>query len=329
MSGMRRRNVIALLAGGMAAWPLAARAQQPAMPVIGYLAPASSGDSPHFAAAFRRGLNELGLVEGRNVAIEYRFADHRIEQLPALAADLARRGVAVIVAFSTGPALAAKAATTTIPIVFTTGDDPAAAGLVSRLNRPEGNLTGVTFISATLGAKQLELLRSLVPNTELIAVLVDPSSAESRARSQDVQDAARALGQRLIVLDAGSDTGIDAAFASLAERGARAFFVSGSPFTNARKQRILSQAARNGVAGMYTNRDYPEAGGLISYGTSIADAYRQVGIYAGRIVRGERPADLPVLLPTKFELVINLKTAKALGLDIPPMLLALADEVIE
>jgi len=318
-----------LLGGAAATWPVTAGAQQHTKPVIGLLVPRSADESPHLVAAFSRGLNEIGLIEGQNVAIEYRYSDNRIERIPALAADLVQREVTVIAAFSTVSARAAKAATTTIPIVFLTGDDPVMAGLVTRLNRPDGNLTGVSFISSTLGSKRLELLRALVPKAELIAVLVDPNNPESRTTSQGVQEAAKAVGQPTMTLDVGTESKIDAAFASLPERGVRAVLVTGSPFTFAQMHRFVEQAARNAVVAMYANREFVAAGGLMSYGASIIDAYRQAGTYAGRIVRGERIAEMPVQLPTKFELVINLNTAKTLRLEIPPLLLALADEVIE
>jgi putative ABC transport system substrate-binding protein len=325
---MRRRD----FARGIAvfiACPFAAGAQALTVPVIGLLAPRSSDEAPNLVAAFRRGLNDIGLIEGQNVAIEYRYSDNHVERLPALAADLVSQNVTVIAAFSTLAARAAKTATSTIPIVFLTGDDPIVANLVASVNRPERNLTGVSFISATLGAKRLELLRALVPAGEPIAILVDPDSPESRTMSQDVQKAAQAIGQAITTLDVGTAGDIDAAFVVLQERRSRAALVTGSPFTYSRMLQFIAQAARERIAAMYAGRDYVAAGGLISYGPSIMDAYRQAGNYVGRIARGESIANLPVLLPTKFELVINLNTAKALGLGIPPTLLALADEVIE
>ena len=251
------------------------------------------------------------------------------ERLPVIATELARRPVSVIVAISTLSALAAKAATTTIPVVFMTGDDPVMAGIVASLNRPGGNVTGVTFVSATLGAKRLGLLRELVPNVKTIAVLVDQNSAESQSSLRDVQDAARLLGQQLAVLNVGTDGDIDAAFTALVHQRAGALLATGSSFISSRRDRLIALAARDAVPAIYQIRDFPAAGGLISYGASLSDAYHQVGAYAGRILKGAKPAELPVLQPTKFALVINLKTAKALGLDVPPTLLAIADEVIE
>jgi putative tryptophan/tyrosine transport system substrate-binding protein len=326
---LRRRELIALLGGAAVAWPLAARAQQPAMPVIGFLSPRTATDTVGLAAAFRQALNEGGYIDGRNVAIEYRWAANQVDQLPALAAELVGRPATVIAAFSTVGVLAAKAATTTIPIVFNTADDPVKAGIVASLARPGGNVTGITFVSAMLGAKRLQLLRALAPKTGLIAMLVDPNSPESVNQSQTVQDAARALGQQLAVLNAGTPSEIDLAFASLVQQRADALLLSGSPSFTTWRDQIIALAARHRVPTMYQFREFPAAGGLISYGASISDAYRQTGIYVGRILRGDKPAELPVLQPTRFELVINLKTVTALGLDLPPTLLALADEVIE
>jgi putative ABC transport system substrate-binding protein len=325
---MKRRAFI--LALGAAAWPLMARAQQGAMPVIGFMSPRAPDDeSRPLAAAFRRGLNEIGYVEARNVVIEYYWMEGQIERLPVIATELARRPVSVIAAFATVTARAAKAATATIPVVFMTGDDPVMAGIVPSLSRPGGNVTGVTFVSATLGAKRLELLRALVPNAETIAVLVDQNSPESQSQLRDVQDAARALGQQLVVLNAGTDGDIDAAFTALVQPRADALLASGSTFLSSRRGRLIALAARHAIPAIYQIREFPAAGGLISYGASLVDAYRQAGVYAGRILKGDKPSDLPVQAPTKFDLVINLKTAKTLGLDIPPTLLALADEVIE
>jgi putative ABC transport system substrate-binding protein len=327
---MRRRAFITLLGGAAASWPLAARAQQAALPVIGFLSIRAPDDvSRPLAAAFRRGLSETGYVEARNVVIEYYWMEGQTERLPVIATELARRPVSVIVAISTLSALAAKAATTTIPVVFMTGDDPVMAGIVASLNRPGGNVTGVTFVSATLGAKRLGLLREVVPNVKTIAVLVDQNSAESQSSLRDVQDAARSLGQQLAVLNVGTDGDIDAAFTALAHQRAGALLATGSSFISSRRDRLIALAARDAVPAIYQIRDFPAAGGLISYGASLSDAYHQVGAYAGRILKGAKPAELPVLQPTKFALVINLKTAKALGLDVPPTLLAIADEVIE
>jgi putative ABC transport system substrate-binding protein len=326
---MRRRQFITLL-GSAAAWPLAARAQQAALPVIGFLSIRAADDvSRPLAAAFRRGLSETGYVEARNVVIEYYWMEGQTERLPVIATELARRPVSVIVAISTLSALAAKAATTTIPVVFMTGDDPVMAGIVASLNRPGGNVTGVTFVSATLGAKRLGLLREVVPNVKTIAVLLDQNSAESQSALRDVQDAARSLGQQLVVLNAGTDGDIDAAFTALAQQRAGALLATGSSFISSRRDRLIALAARDAVPAIYQIRDFPAAGGLISYGASLSDAYHQAGAYAGRILKGAKPAELPVLQPTKFALVINLKTARALGLDVPANLVALADEVIE
>jgi putative ABC transport system substrate-binding protein len=300
---VKRREFITLL-GGAAAWPWSARAQQPAMPVIGFLNPRSATDTVGLTAAFRQALNEVGFVDGRNVAIEYRWASNQVDQLPALAAELVGRPAAVIAAFSTVGALAAKRATKTIPIVFLTSDDPVKVGIVASLARPGGNITGVSFVSATLGTKRFQLL-------------------------QDVQDAARALGQKLVMLPASTPEAIDLAFASLMQQRAGALLVSGGPSFLTRREQLITLAARHKIPTIYPNREYPMAGGLISYGANISDSYRQAGLYVGRVLRGDKPADLPVMQPTRFELVLNLKTAKALGVDVPPMLLALADEVIE
>jgi putative ABC transport system substrate-binding protein len=326
---MRRREFITLLGGAAAAWPLAARAQQPAMPIVGFLNARSANDTVGLAAAFRQALNEVGFTDGRNMTIEYRWAANQVDQLPALAAELVGRPVTVIAAFSSVAAIAAKTATTTIPIVFLMGDDPIRAGVVTSLARPSGNVTGVTFASTVLGPKRLQLLRSLAPNTELIALLVDPNSPESANQATDVQDAARALGQQLTILRAGIAGELDLAFALLAQQRAGALLINGSPFFASRRDQIAALAARHRVPTMYNFREYAAAGGLISYGASILDTHRQSGLYVGRILRGSRPSDLPVLQPTRFELVLNLKTAKALGLEFPATLLALADEVIE
>jgi putative tryptophan/tyrosine transport system substrate-binding protein len=324
---VKRREFISLI-GAATVWPLAARAQQ-AMPVIGFLNARSATDTVGLAAAFRQALNEVGFVDGRNVAIEYRWASNQADQLPALAAELIGRPVTVIAAFSTVSALAAKAATTTIPIVFATGDDPIKVGLIASLARPGGNITGVTFVSAMIGTKRLQLLRGLAPTAELIGVLVDPNSPESVNQADDVANAARALGQQLAILNASIASEIDAAFVSLKQQRSGALLVSGSPSFTSRREQISGLAARHMVPVIYPSREYLGASGLMSYGASISDAYRQAGLYVGRILRGDKPADLPVLQPTKFNLVINLKAAKALGLELPPTLLALADEVIE
>jgi putative tryptophan/tyrosine transport system substrate-binding protein len=324
---MRRREFIAGVAGVWAC-PVAAPAQ-PATPVIGYLATTARDAIPFQTMSFRRGLAEGGFTEGTNVVIEYRWGDDKPERLPTLAADLVARRVDVIVAFSTAATRAAKVATGSIPIVFLTGDDPVTAGVVARISRPSANLTGVTFSSSTLGAKRLELLRGPIPKSDQIALLTDPNSSESVTQSSDAQKAAQTLGQSAYVLNISTNAEIETAFASLAHRRVDTFAVGGSPFFNARRDLLAALALRYAIPGMYPNRNFPVAGGLISYGASIPDAYRQVGIYVGRILKGAKPADLPVLQPTKFDLVINLRTAKVLKLAVPDRLLALADEVIE
>jgi putative tryptophan/tyrosine transport system substrate-binding protein len=324
---MRRREFITLLGSAAAAWPLAARAQQPAIPVVGFLR-TTLIDVPHYVTAFRQGLKEAGFVDGQNVTVEYRSAEGRPDQLPALVADLMRRPLAVIVGHSPA-ALAAKAATTTVPIVFVTGGDPVRDGLVASLNRPGGNVTGVNIITAELGAKQLGLLRELRPGAAPIAVLVDPKFPTTERFVSQLRAAALAVGQQLIVLDVSSGGEIETAFTTLVQRGAGALLVGSGGFVFSQRERIVALAARHSIPAIYSSREAVAAGGLMSYGPSIPDAYRQAAIYAGRILKGEKPGDLPVILPTKFEFVINLKTAKAFGLDIPPGVLAIADEVIE
>jgi len=324
-----RRDFITLLGGAAVAWPLAARAQQPAMPVIGFLSPRSAVAAPAITAPFLEGLKQAGYAEGRNLAIEYRWADGLNDRLAALAADLVRRQVKVIVSNGTPAALASKAATTTIPIVFQLGTDPIKAGLVARLNRPGGNITGVTNITSTLAAKRLELLHQLVPNAGTIGALVDPTNGPSDIQGPDLQEAARALGLQLQLLSASNDQEIDAAFATIVRQRIGALLVTDAGFFNSRPEQISALARFNAIPTMYTFRDFTVAGGLMSYASSRSDAYRRVGNYVARILNGEKPADLPVQEPSKYELVINQKAAKALGIEVPPTLLARADEVIE
>jgi putative ABC transport system substrate-binding protein len=318
-----------MLIGSTAAWPLVARAQ-PSIPVIGYLNGLAAGDRPDLAEAFRQGLNETGYGEGRNVAIEYRHAENQSDRLGVLAADLVARKVAVIAAVGgNNTALVAKRLTSTIPILFTSGADPVKAGLVASINRPEANVTGVSWFSSELAGKHLEMLNELLPQAKVIALLMDPANPEGGIYAQSAHDGAGAFGQRLLVLKAGTPDEIDAAFATLAQEGAHAVIVSAGPFYPARARQLAGLATRFAVPMLSAQRDMPAGGGLLSYGNSVPDAYRRVGIYAGRILDGAKPADLPVDRATKFELVINLATAKALGIDVPPMLLGRADEVIE
>jgi putative ABC transport system substrate-binding protein len=330
-SYIERRKFLATLGGAAAAWPLAARAQQPAMPVIGFLNAASPGPLRRQIAAFHEGLKESGYVEGQNVAVEYRWAEGQYDRLPALAADLVRRQVSVIVAGGGAPAvLAAKAATTTIPIVFTAGGDPIASGLVPSLNRPGGNITGVYHFATGLEAKRLGLLHEMVPKATTIAVLVNPKfRKEAESQLRDVQEAAASLDVQLVVVRANAESDFDAAFSTVVQQRSGALLVCASPFFNTRREQLVVLAARHALPTIYEWRDFADAGGLMSYGTSLADAYRQAGVYAGRILKGAKPADLPIVQATRFEFVINLSTAKALGLTVPDQLLARADEVIE
>ena len=320
---MRRREFITLL-GGAAAWPLAARAQQ-TTPAVSLVYDATPSEAAPFVAAFQRGLLEVGFVEGQNVAVEYRYAGSHYEQLPALVAEFVNRQIAVI----TPVALAARKATSTIPIVFLTGTDPVKLGLVASFNRPGGNATGVSFLTAATETKRLGLLRELLPKATVIGALADPNYPTTAGQLKDLQDAAPTLGQEIHVVEASTESQLDSGFATLAQLQPDAVVVVGSPFFTGRRERLVALADHYRMPAMYSWREFPAAGGLISYGTSFTDAFRQAGVYSGRILKGEKPADLPVLMPTKFELVINLKTAEALGLEVPPTLLALADEVIE
>jgi putative ABC transport system substrate-binding protein len=324
---MKRRQFISAL-GLAAAWPSVARAQQPSVPVVGFISGRSAVDSATVVAAFRAGLLEVGYAEPKNVTIEFRWAEGQFDRLPELARELVHRPVDVIAALGeSGPV--AKAATMTIPVVFGSGGDPVQTGLVASLNRPGGNATGATFLTANLGTKRLGLLRELVPGAEIVALLVNPETSVGKVQIGDVTEAARTLGQQLLVLDAGSDQKIEAAFATLASRRVSAVLVGADPFLDTRRERIVALASQHRVPAIYQFREYAIAGGLMSYGTSISEMYRQVGIYAGRILKGEKPADLPVVQVTKFELVINLKTAKSLGVKISDNLLSIADEVID
>jgi ABC-type uncharacterized transport system substrate-binding protein len=326
---MKRRTFITLLGGAATAWPLAVRAQQSAMPVIGVLDGRSADESTPLVAALRRGLNETGFVEGRNVAIEHHWAHGQYDRLPALAADLVRRQVTVIATSGNASALAAKTATATIPIVFLTGADPVQAGLVASLSRPGGNLTGVTSLGVELGPKRLELLHELVPAATTIAILVNPANRSAEIQVRDIQAAARTLGLELHILQASTEREIDAAFAALTRLRAGALVISPEAFFNSRSEQLAALTVRHAVPAIYTYREFAAAGGLMSYGGSITDSYRQAGIYVGRILKGEKPADLPVQQSAKVELIINMKTAKALGLTVPFALLGRADEVFE
>ena len=328
---MRRREFITRLGGTAVAWPLAARAQQPAMPVVGLVTGGSPEAAVRMGGGFRRGLNEGGYVEGQNVTVEYQWLDGQYDRLPSLMADLVRRRVAVIATPGSNPAaLAAKAATTTIPIVFGVGADPIELGLVASLARPGGNATGINFFVADIAAKRLGLLHDLVPKAVRIAVLINPANASTaEATLRDMPEAARAIGLQIVVLNASTGREIEAAFATLVRDRVDALFVGADAFFNSRRVQLANMAARHAIPTAFAVREYVDAGGLMSYGTSLADMYRHVGAYSGRILKGARPADLPVLQSTKFELVINHQTARMLGLEVPPPLLARADEVIE
>ena len=324
-----RRDFITLL-GGVAAWPVAARAQQTAVPVIGDLSSTSPGQFPRLTAAFGEGVKQAGYIEGQNVAIEYRWSEGQYDRLPVLAADLVHHGVALIFAEGTTTALAAKAVTSTIPIVFITGGDPARLGLVASINRPGGNATGAELITTRLGLKRLGLLRDLVPSGAVIGMLINPDNVNATPERLDVEEAARASGRQIVVVTARSEHDLNAAFAKLNEHRAGGLIVGGDPFFDSvLRNQIITLAARHLLPTIYPQREYAADGGLISYGTSLADAYRLAGSYGGRILRGEKPADLPVEQASRFEFVINLKTAKTFGLNVPPLLLAIADEVIE
>jgi putative ABC transport system substrate-binding protein len=328
MPGMRRREFVALL-GGAAAWPIAARGQQPAMPVIGFMVASSLGSLRQQVTAFSEGLKELAYVEGQNVAIEYRYAEGQPDRFPALAADLVRRQVAVFAVGGAGGARVAKQATTTIPIVFSVGEDPVAAGLVDSLNQPAGNITGVYQFTSGLEAKRLGLLHEMVPKATTIAVLINSNYSGAEGQLRDVQEAASRLGVQLLIVRANAESEFNTAFSTLVQQGVGALLVCASPFFNSRRQQLVVLAARHSMPAIYEWRDFAEAGGLMSYGTSLADAYRQAGVYVGRILKGAKPADLPVVQVIRFEFAINLNTAKAIGLEVPASLLARADEVIE
>jgi putative tryptophan/tyrosine transport system substrate-binding protein len=323
---VNRREFV--IGGAAAAWPVVARAQQTAMPVVGFLRSTAPAPFQSLAVSFRQGLKEAGFVEGQNVIIEDHYAENHPDRLPALVAELIRRPVSVIVANSIA-ARAAKDATATIPIVFTVGFDPVRNGLVANLNRPGGNVTGVTFLSGVLGTKRLELLRQFIPKATSVAVLVNPNSTETEGERKDIEAGARSIGLQLIVLDVSSDGEIDAAFRTAVQRGAGALLVGAGPFLTSKRERLVALAAQYALPTIYNQREFADAGGLMAYGTSQTEAYRQAGGYAARILKGEKPGDLPVMQAAKFEFVINLKTAKTLGLEFHPQLLAIADEVIE
>jgi putative tryptophan/tyrosine transport system substrate-binding protein len=326
---MQRREALAILAGAAIAWPLATRAQQARMPVVGFLHYASPDKLTHLADAFRRGLQEFGYIEGQNVVIEYRWAEGQYDRLPALAADLVRRGVGVITAGGSVAAQAAKNATTTIPVVFTSGADPVATGLVASLSRPGGNISGMSLLAAEMATKRLELMRDLLPRVRAIAMITNPAFPGSHSEMAEVEAAGRSLGMQTHKVVASSPSDLDAAFATISQLSVDAFTVGADGFFITRREQFAALAAHYALPGIYPFPDFPESGGLLSYGLDLVDAYRQAGVYTGRILKGAKPADLPVMQPTKFQLVINLKTAKALGLTVPQALLARADDVIE
>ena len=325
---LKRREFVAILGGAMAAWPCAVRAQQSGMPVLGFLSGRSSGEAASAVSAFHQGLGDLGYVEGRNVIIEYRWAEGRYDRLPVLAADLVALRVSLIAAVG-GSEVSAKSATATIPIVFTTGGDPVELGLVASLNNPGANVTGVTFLASDLGSKRLGLLRQFAPNAKAIAMLMNPDYPSTEPEVRDVRAAARSLGVQINVVNASTSREIDAAFATLGRERPDALFVGGDPFLLGRREQIVPLATSHALPTIYPQREYVDAGGLMSYGTSVTAGYRQAGAYAGKVLAGAKPASLPVLQPTKFDLVINLNSAKTLGLTIPPGVLAIADDVIE
>jgi putative ABC transport system substrate-binding protein len=327
---MRRREFITLVGGVAASWPLALRAQQPAMPVIGFLGSASPAPWAQFVAAFRTGLKESGYVEGQNVTVEFRWAEGQYDRLPRMAADLVRRKVAVLVSTGGIPSIAAaKAATSTIPIVFTLGSDPVKLGVVASLSRPGGNVTGINLFTAVLNTKRLGLLRDMVPTAALIAALVNPKNPATESQTKNIEEATRAVGRQVHFLYASSERDLDTALDALARLRAGALIVASDPFFSGQRDHIIALVARYAIPAIYEQREFAAAGGLMSYSGDFAEAYRQAGIYTGRILKGEKPADLPVMQTTKFEFVINLKTAKALGLEVPPGISAQADEIIE
>jgi putative ABC transport system substrate-binding protein len=327
---MRRREFITLGGGAVIAWPLTVHAQQPAMPVIGWLSARSPAEAASVLQAFRQGLGQVGYFEGKNVTIEYRWAEGRYDRLPALAAELVSRQVTVIAATGGEPSpLAAKAATTTIPIVCTLGGDPVATGLVASLSRPAGNITGTTIMAVEMGSKRLDLARQLVPSATAVAMLINPRFPTASAEAREVQDAARSFGIHINLLNASTESEIDAAFAAIVEQGSGALIIGTDPFLLGQRDQLVRLAARHMVPTIYFLREFVEAGGLLSYGPNIANGYRQAGVYTGLILNGANPAVLPIVRPTQFLLYLNIKTAKTLGLQIPPLLLALADEVIE